>query len=173
MCRTDQACSRRVDHCLIPSVSMPLLGVGFLLERHLGRREHGTPKPGTQTIQFSLEGPLDCPSTKNRLNQELRYARGWDLRRPGILNRQIDAGVQVPGHELNSKTRDVCALQDSNRSALVRGDVHRKRVACPGYFGVRRDLRLVDCRGVLTGAVDFQHRCQRLLFTRTVTLRQD
>ena len=52
----DQACSCRVDHCLILSVSMPLRGVGFLLER----REHGTQKLATQTIQFSLEGPLDC-----------------------------------------------------------------------------------------------------------------
>ncbi len=62
VCRTDQACSRRIDHCLIPSVSMPLPGVGLLLERH----EHGTQKPGTPTIKFSLEGPL-ARSTRDKI----------------------------------------------------------------------------------------------------------
>ncbi len=33
---------------------MPLLVVGLLLER----REHGTQKPGTQTIQFRFGEPL-------------------------------------------------------------------------------------------------------------------
>ena len=35
---TDKASSRHVDHYIIPSVSMPLRGVSFLLES----REHGT-----------------------------------------------------------------------------------------------------------------------------------
>ena len=30
VCRTAQACSRRVDHCLITGVSMPLRGVGVV-----------------------------------------------------------------------------------------------------------------------------------------------
>ncbi len=34
---------------------MPLLGVGFLLER----REHGTLKPGTQTIEFNFDETLE------------------------------------------------------------------------------------------------------------------
>ena len=63
MYRTDQACSRRVDHCLILSVSMPWRGAGFWLER----REHGTQKPGTQTIQFSLEGPRALAGLTNYL----------------------------------------------------------------------------------------------------------
>ena len=46
-----------VDQCLIPSVSMPLRGVGLLLQR----REHGTQnqRHKTPTIQFTLDGPAE------------------------------------------------------------------------------------------------------------------
>ena len=47
---TKHAHAGRVDRCLIPGVSMPLLGGGFLLER----REHGTQKPGTQNKLSNL-----------------------------------------------------------------------------------------------------------------------
>ena len=47
VCLTDQACSRHVDHYHIPGVSMPLLGVGLLLET----REHGTQNQGRKLFK--------------------------------------------------------------------------------------------------------------------------